>query len=45
MSKDKETPTPSHQRPGPLVEEKGLQPAQNPPPMPVTKPPKLKSDS
>jgi len=32
-------PTTDHQRLQPLVEEKGLQPAKNPPPMPQVKPP------
>lgn len=40
MSQDKK-PTPSeHHRPQPLTEERGLQPAKNPPPMPQVKPPK-----
>ena len=44
MSKDK-TPSSEHQRPVPLIEEKGLQPAKNPPPMPQVKTPKSEKDS
>ncbi len=40
MSNDKSRPSSDHQRPQPLTEEKGLQPAKNPPPMPQVKPPK-----
>jgi hypothetical protein len=39
MSSDTRTP-PTPSRPTPLTEEKGLQPAKAPPPMPIVKPPK-----
>lgn len=40
MSNDKSRPSSNHHRAQPLTEEKGLQPAKNPPPMPQVKPPK-----
>ena len=40
MTQDRKPPQPVEQRPTPLVEERGLQPASNPPPMPQVKPPK-----
>jgi hypothetical protein len=44
MSKDKRPPSSNEQRPLPSrhvgADERGLQPAKNPPPMPQVKPPK-----
>lgn len=45
MSQNNKQP-PSHKpTPQPLTEEKGLQPAKNPPPMPQVKPPKTEKGS
>ena len=40
MSQNKHRPSSGNQRPIPLTEERGLQPAKNPPPMPQVKPTK-----
>jgi hypothetical protein len=40
MPQDKHPPSSEHHKPTPLAEEKGLQPAKNPPPMLKVKPPK-----
>jgi hypothetical protein len=40
MSNNQTKPSTGSQRPQPLVEEKGLQPATKPPKMPEVKPPK-----
>lgn len=45
MSSDQKTPSSGNQHPQPLVEEKGLKPAMNPPKMPEVKPPKSEKDS
>lgn len=45
MSSNQKTPSSGGQRPQPLVEEKGLKPATNPPRMPEVKPPKSEKDS
>ncbi|MBB3061769.1 hypothetical protein [Microbulbifer rhizosphaerae] len=44
MSKDKK-PSSETPRPQPLAEERGLQPAKNPPQMPQVKPPKSEKGS
>jgi hypothetical protein len=40
MSRDKKPSSAEHQKSVPLTEERGLQPAKNPPKMPQVKPPK-----
>lgn len=45
MSSDQKKPSSGSQRPQPLVEERGLKPATNPPKMPEVKPPKSEKDS
>ena len=45
MSDKKNTPSSQNQNPTPLTEERGLQPAKNPPVMPQVKPPKSEKDS
>lgn len=45
MSDKKNTPSSEHHNPKPLTEEKGLQPAKNPPAMPQVKPPKNEKGS
>jgi hypothetical protein len=39
MAENQNQPSSSSQRPSTLIEERGLQPAKNPPPMPQVKPP------
>lgn len=45
MSSDQKKSSSGSQRPQPLVEERGLRPATNPPKMPEVKPPKSEKDS
>jgi hypothetical protein len=45
MSSNNKQPPSNKPVPRPLVEEKGLQPAKNPPPMPQVKPPKSEKSS
>ena len=45
MSQNKSSLSTESQRPTPRTEERGLQPAKNPPPMPQVKPTKSKESS
>jgi hypothetical protein len=45
MSNNQDDSRKQHQRVVPLVEERGLQPAKNPPPMPQVKPTKSESST
>jgi hypothetical protein len=45
MSNNPKDSAAEHQRAVPLTEERGLQPAKNPPPMPQVKPPKAEKGS
>ncbi|MBF0232760.1 MAG: hypothetical protein HQK65_06950 [Desulfamplus sp.] len=45
MSEDRKLASSEEKRPIPFTEEKGLQPAKNPPPMPQVKPPKSEKKS
>jgi hypothetical protein len=45
MSENSNERSAEHQRPAPLTEERGLQPAKNPPPMPQVKPTKSETEN
>jgi len=45
MSNNSKNSSTEHQRPVPLTEERGLQPAINPPPMPQVKPTKSENST